>query len=99
MRARLRQFGGELDIKTNMRGTTLFAVVPLTGQPEGDNKPADTDGLSCAALCAARDPRYMTFSRVCILNFQGFQQVEFFENRSKMAQPDRESPPSLVALQ
>jgi two-component system, NarL family, sensor kinase len=41
MRARLRQFGGELDIKTNMRGTTLFAVVPLTEQPEVNNKPLE----------------------------------------------------------
>jgi len=30
MRARLRQFGGELSIETNSRGTTLLAVVPLT---------------------------------------------------------------------
>ena len=32
MRARLRQFGGELRIKTSPSGTTLVAVVPLTGQ-------------------------------------------------------------------
>ncbi|MFL5154914.1 MAG: sensor histidine kinase [Microvirga sp.] len=32
MRARLKQFGGELRIKTKSRGTTLVAVVPLTAQ-------------------------------------------------------------------
>src|SRR5215204_5550263 len=41
MRARLRQFGGELSIKTNMRGTTLLAVVPLTAQHEVEKKLAD----------------------------------------------------------
>jgi two-component system, NarL family, sensor kinase len=32
MRARLKQFGGELRIKTKSSGTTLIAVVPLTAQ-------------------------------------------------------------------
>jgi two-component system, NarL family, sensor kinase len=32
MRARLKQFGGELRIKTKSSGTTLVAVVPLTAQ-------------------------------------------------------------------
>ncbi len=32
MRARLKQFGGELGIKTKSSGTTLIAVVPLTAQ-------------------------------------------------------------------
>ena len=32
MRARLEQFGGELRIKTDPRGTTLIAVVPLNTQ-------------------------------------------------------------------
>jgi len=41
MRSRLRQFGGELSIKTNIRGTTLFAVVPLTARHEVDKKLAD----------------------------------------------------------
>jgi signal transduction histidine kinase len=40
MRARLRQFGGELTIKTNTRGTTLIAVVPLASEIRTDHGPA-----------------------------------------------------------
>src|SRR5215204_6229434 len=48
MRARLRQFGGELDIKTNLRGTTLFAVVPLSTQHDQDKKLADKTAYRAA---------------------------------------------------
>ena len=41
MRARLGQFGGELGSKTSLRGTTVVAVVPLTAQPEVNNKPLE----------------------------------------------------------
>jgi two-component system, NarL family, sensor kinase len=38
MRARLKQFGGELRIKTNPGGTTLIAVVPLTARSQDVNE-------------------------------------------------------------
>src|SRR5829696_6344097 len=54
--------------KTNMRGTTLVAVVPLTAQHEVDKKLADKTAYR-APHCRAPSAtlRYITFSRVRIL--------------------------------
>ena len=54
---------------------------------------------SCSTLAekhatVAHSAWLATFSRVCILDFQGFQQVEFSENRSNIARPDRGPPAS-----
>jgi signal transduction histidine kinase len=35
MRQRLRQFGGQLEIKTSHHGTEIIATVPLTSAPTG----------------------------------------------------------------
>jgi signal transduction histidine kinase len=32
MEARIRQFGGSLKIESNSEGTTIWAVIPLTGE-------------------------------------------------------------------
>jgi len=67
MRARLKQFGGELRIKTKSSGTTLVALVPLTRHGRGikdlvELADSRSDRTTTARSVPEHNPRRFTSS-------------------------------------